>query len=69
MGKNPIKFGTDGWRAIIAEDFTFENVNVCAQATAQYLKRSGLAERGVETIFVGLDDRQIESRPAPVARR
>jgi len=23
---NPIKFGTDGWRAIIAEDFTFENV-------------------------------------------
>ena len=23
---NPIKFGTDGWRAVIAEDFTFENV-------------------------------------------
>ena len=27
-----IKFGTDGWRAIIAEDFTFENVKVVTQA-------------------------------------
>ena len=33
----PIKFGTDGWRAIIAEDFTFDNVRVCAQAVADYL--------------------------------
>lgn len=31
-----IKFGTDGWRAIIAEDFTFENVDRVAQATADY---------------------------------
>jgi alpha-D-glucose phosphate-specific phosphoglucomutase len=54
MSVNPIKFGTDGWRAIIAEDFTFENVRVCAQATAQYLKRTGLAERGV---VVGYDTR------------
>jgi alpha-D-glucose phosphate-specific phosphoglucomutase len=54
MSANPIKFGTDGWRAIIAEDFTFENVRVCAQATAQYLKRAGLAKRGV---VVGYDTR------------
>ncbi|MEO8457979.1 MAG: phosphoglucomutase/phosphomannomutase family protein [Chloroflexota bacterium] len=54
MAKNPIKFGTDGWRAIIADDFTFANVRVCAQATAQYLKRAGLAERG---IVVGYDTR------------
>jgi phosphomannomutase len=54
MNANPIKFGTDGWRAIIAEDFTFENVRVCAQATAQYLKRAGLAERGM---VVGYDTR------------
>ncbi len=32
----PIKFGTDGWRAIIAEDFTFANVERVAQATADY---------------------------------
>src|SRR5437899_3250647 len=31
-----IKFGTDGWRAVIAEDFTFSNVERVAQATADY---------------------------------
>ena len=31
-----IKFGTDGWRAVIAEDFTFANVDRVAQATADY---------------------------------
>ena len=34
-----IKFGTDGWRAVIAEDFTFENVQAVAQATADYFRR------------------------------
>ncbi|HXF11203.1 MAG TPA: phosphoglucomutase/phosphomannomutase family protein [Desulfuromonadaceae bacterium] len=33
-----IKFGTDGWRAVIAEDFTFDNVARVAQATADYWK-------------------------------
>ncbi len=33
-----IKFGTDGWRAVMAEDFTFENVKKVAQAIADYLK-------------------------------
>src|SRR6187431_3178743 len=35
-----IKFGTDGWRAVIAEDFTFANVDRVAQATAEYWKRN-----------------------------
>ncbi len=52
--ENPIRFGTDGWRAIIAEDFTFDNVRVCAQATAEYFKRAGTAGRG---IVVGYDTR------------
>ena len=43
---NPIKFGTDGWRAVIADDFTFANVRFCAQGTADYLKQKGLAGRG-----------------------
>ena len=42
-----IKFGTDGWRAVIGEDYTFENVRYCAQGTADYLKRHGLAQRRV----------------------
>lgn len=33
-----IKFGTDGWRAVISEDFTFENVKAVAQAMADYVK-------------------------------
>jgi hypothetical protein len=33
-----IKFGTDGWRAVIAEDFTFANVARVAQATADFWK-------------------------------
>ena len=34
-----IKFGTDGWRAVIAEDFTFDNVKIVSQAVADYLKK------------------------------
>ena len=49
-----IKFGTDGWRAVIGEDFTFQNVRYCAQGTADYLKRDGLDGRG---LTVGYDTR------------
>lgn len=34
----PIRFGTDGWRAVIADDYTFENVRRVAQATALFWK-------------------------------
>ncbi len=49
-----IKFGTDGWRATIAEDYTFANVRIAARATAEYFKASGHAER---KIAVGYDTR------------
>ena len=49
-----IKFGTDGWRAVIAEDFTFHNVRVCAQAVAQYLLDRGIGQSG---LTVGYDTR------------
>jgi phosphomannomutase len=35
---DPIKFGTDGWRGIIADDFTYANVRRVAQGTAEYMK-------------------------------
>ncbi len=54
MVDNPIKFGTDGWRAVIADDFTFDNVRICAQGVAGYLKETGLSNRGV---VVGYDNR------------
>ncbi|MBI2909262.1 MAG: phosphoglucomutase/phosphomannomutase family protein [Chloroflexi bacterium] len=46
-----IKFGTDGWRAIIAEDFTFDNVRLCAQAVANYLRDSGAAKNGLVVAY------------------
>jgi alpha-D-glucose phosphate-specific phosphoglucomutase len=51
---NPIKFGTDGWRGIIAEDFTFDNVRICAQAVAEYLKQNGLEK---QSLVIGYDTR------------
>lgn len=49
-----IKFGTDGWRGRIAEDYTFDNVRRCAQGFANYLHQQGLASKG---IVVGYDQR------------
>lgn len=49
-----IKFGTDGWRGRIAEDYTFDNVRRCAQGFADYLQSKGLAEAGV---VIGHDKR------------
>jgi alpha-D-glucose phosphate-specific phosphoglucomutase len=49
-----IKFGTDGWRAIIAEDFTFANARFVANAIARYVIRSEDARKGV---IIGYDHR------------
>jgi len=49
-----ISFGTDGWRGIIAKDFTFDNVRLVARAVAAYIKGQGLGERG---LVVGRDNR------------
>ena len=49
-----IRFGTDGWRAVIAEDYTFDNVRAVAQATADWLRGTGQAERGA---VIGYDTR------------
>jgi alpha-D-glucose phosphate-specific phosphoglucomutase len=49
-----IKFGTDGWRAVIAEDYTFDNVSRCAQGFAHYLLEKGYKGKWV---IVGYDKR------------
>lgn len=49
-----IKFGTDGWRARIAEEYTFDNVRRAAQGFAAYLKQHALAEQGC---VIGYDQR------------
>jgi phosphomannomutase len=50
----PIKFGTDGWRDVIAEDYTFKNVAKVSYATAAYFKTLPLVKNG---IFIGYDAR------------
>ncbi len=49
-----INFGTDGWRAVIAEDFTFSNVRACAQGVANYLIQTKLTRQG---LVIGYDTR------------
>jgi phosphomannomutase len=66
----PIKFGTDGWRAVIAEDYTFDNLERVARATAQWLHR--MARQGADgepSAVIGYDTRfQGEAFAEHVAR-
>ncbi len=56
-----IKFGTDGWRGIIADDFTFDNVRRVAGAIASYVLKHEQPQRGV---FIGYDTRFASPRAA-----
>ena len=49
-----IVFGTDGWRARVAEEYTFDAVRVCAQSVAEWVQKHGGADRGV---VIGFDRR------------
>src|SRR5438132_13958346 len=60
----PIRFGTDGWRGIIADDFTYENVRRVAGAIAPYVLKNEYPAHGV---IVGYDTRFAAQRVARVA--
>src|SRR5437773_2472740 len=60
----PIKFGTDGWRGIIADDFTYDNVRRVAGAIASYVLKHEDPTHGV---IVGYDTRFASQRVAHVA--
>ena len=51
----PIRFGTSGWRAIIAEDFTYKNVRLATEAICGYLNESFGENR--QTLIIGHDSR------------
>ena len=81
LGRNPlfgqtrrmetIRFGTDGWRAVIAEDFTFANVARVAQATADFWK-SEVGRKNSEIfgrelkVVIGYDRRFLSDRFAQI---
>lgn len=55
-----IHFGTDGWRAVIGEEFTFDNVREVAQAIADYLKETNQATEA--PVVIGFDTRFLSDR-------
>src|SRR6202050_5193445 len=60
-----IKFGTDGWRGLIAEDFTFDNVRLVAAAIANYVVKHEATALGVGVV-VGYDTRFLSDRAARI---
>lgn len=54
-----IVFGTDGWRGLIADDFTFENVTLVARAAAKFYRKEKNADRGV---VIGYDSRFLSDK-------
>lgn len=69
----PIRFGTDGWRAVISDEFTFENVRHVSQAIADWLKKEGTNEPEepegklvagslLPSVVVGFDTRFLSDR-------
>jgi phosphomannomutase len=59
-----IKFGTDGWRGVIGDDFTFANVRRVAAATAEYVRAEGEPSRG---LVIGYDTRFLSAESARLA--
>ena len=60
-----IRFGTSGWRAVIADDFTFENVRLATESICSYLTTGGSNEQ--LTLIVGNDSRFMGEKFAAVA--
>ncbi len=64
----PIKFGTDGWRGVIADDFTFERVSLVAPIAAKILEKNYAdSTNNSKTVIVGHDRRFMAEEFALVA--
>jgi phosphoglucomutase len=61
-----ISFGTSGWRGILCEDFTYENIRVVTQAIADHVRAGGIHDKG---LIVGYDTRFMGERFAKEAAR
>src|SRR5579862_3206692 len=59
-----VRFGTDGWRAIVAEDYTFANVRDAAQGTAEFAHETG---QGANGLVIGYDTRFVSENFAAAA--
>ena len=62
-----IKFGTDGWRAIIGDDYTFDNVRMVVQAICDYINNRGQRTEDRGQIVIGYDTRFLSEEFAAIA--
>ncbi|MBF0489188.1 MAG: phosphoglucomutase/phosphomannomutase family protein [Candidatus Omnitrophica bacterium] len=61
--RSEIKFGTDGWRAVISDTFTFKNVRIVAQAVADWILKDN-SKFAVKSASVGYDNRFLSAEYA-----
>ena len=66
--RSQIKFGTDGWRAVISDTFTFENVRIVAQAVADWVNKNN-PQFSLKVASVGYDNRFLSAEYAQGLRR
>ena len=63
MEQATIQFGTDGWRGVIADDFTFENVRIASRAIAAYLlTHDDPHEQGSRGVCIAYDSRFLSAQ-------
>lgn len=71
-GTDEIKFGTDGWRAVISDTFTFKNVSIVAQAVSEWVNRDIKKKKGClceKRVAVGYDTRFMSGDYARIVSR
>ncbi|MBL8013127.1 MAG: phosphoglucomutase/phosphomannomutase family protein [Candidatus Omnitrophica bacterium] len=61
-----IKFGTDGWRGVIGDVFTFENVGIVSQAIAEWITHHTNPVDGVKSVCIGYDNRFLSQEFAEI---
>ena len=64
-----IKFGTDGWRGIIGEDFTLENVKFLTEALSNYIKNQSQKNPEDFKVTIGYDTRFLSNESALLISR
>ena len=65
--KSEIKFGTDGWRAVISDKFTFKNVAIVSQAISEWINHDPRTSRnGYKSVAVGYDTRFLSDEYAQI---
>ena len=69
MGHSEIKFGTDGWRAIIGDTYTFRNLSILSQAFSIWLHNDAQPVNGEKRIAVGYDTRFMSGEFAQLVAR